>query len=236
MGILDYFKLPEKAKTSLRVYVKDLVSNIEATGQEKSLIEKSINTIHLVGLLNEQTTGIWKYEDESYLYQELHIFMINLKDDSKIKQLNEEIQKAFPNPIVVIYKYQDKYLLSTALKRRNKLDSDKSVIDSIQTTDWFKLDSMHDELLSKINYQKKNLKELYESIDYILSAEYVSLITNKVPETIDFTIKAKSLMIQELLEEKNRLIQQEKEESSMQGKMQCHMSVKDIDTKLEKLK
>ena len=65
MGILDYFKLPEKAKTSLRVYVKDLVSNIEATGQEKSLIEKSINTIHLVGLLNEQTTGIWKYEDES---------------------------------------------------------------------------------------------------------------------------------------------------------------------------
>ena len=83
---------------------------------------------------------------------------------------------------------------------------------------------------------KKNLKELYESIDYILSAEYVSLITNKVPETIDFTMKAKSLMIQELLEEKNRLIQQEKEESSMQGKMQCHMNIKDIDAKLEKLK
>ena len=236
MEVLEYFKLPEQAKLNQRIYVKDIVAVLEATGSEKALFEKSINTIHLVGILNEQTSGIWKYEDESYLYQEIQIFIINLKDNSKIKRLNEEIQKVFPNPIVVIYKYQDKYLLSTALKRRNKLDNTKSVVDSIQTTDWFKLDSMHDELLSKIDYKKRNLKDFYESIDYILSAEYVSLITNKVPEVIDFTIKAKSIMIQELLEKKNQLIQQEKEESSMQGKMQCHMDIKAIEDKLEKLK
>ena len=236
MELLDYFKLPEQAKLNQRIYVKDIVAVLEATGSEKALFEKSINTIHLVGILNEQTSGIWKYEDESYLYQEIQIFMVNLKDNSKIKQLNEEIQKVFPNPIIVIYKFQDKYLLSTALKRRNKLDNTKSVVDSIQTTDWFKLDSMHDELLSKIDYKKRNLKDFYESIDYILSAEYVSLITNKVPEVIDFTIKAKSIMIQELLEKKNQLIQQEKEESSMQGKMQCHMDIKAIEDKLAKLK
>ena len=95
---------------------------------------------------------------------------------------------------------------------------------------------MHNDLLSKINYDKKNLKEFYEQIDYILSAEYVALITNNVPEVIDFTIKSKSIMIQELLAKKKELEEQEKEESSMQGKMQCHMDIKAIEDKLEKLK
>ena len=236
MEILDYFKLPNRAKLDQRIYVKDLIHFAEATGPAKTMIEKSIDTMHLVGIITEDTSKIWKYEDDSYLYEEIEIINVVLKDNSKVKQLNEEIQRVFPNPVVVIYKYQDKYLLSTALKRKNKLDDKKSVIDSIQTTDWFKLDSMHDELLSKINYEKNNLKEFYEQIDYILSAEYVALITNNVPEQIDFTIKSKSIMIQELLVKKKELIEQEKEESSMQGKMQCHMQIKQIEEMLEKMK
>lgn len=236
MDILDYFRLPEKAKINQRIYVKDFIQFAEITGSIKSLIEKSINTIHLVGIINEDTSGIWKYEDESHSYNEIQLFVINLKDDSKIKLLNEEIQKSFPNPIVVVYKHFDKYLISTALKRNNKLEKNKSVIDSIETTSLFKLDDIHVDLLSKYNYQKKNLKELYELIDCIVCAEYVTLITNNVPEIIDYTVKEKSIKIQELLQEKNRLIQQEKEETSMQGKMQCHIDIKEIEEKLEKIK
>lgn len=235
MDILEYFRLPEKAKINQRIYVKDFIQFAEITGSIKSLIEKSINTIHLVGIINEDTSGIWKYEDESYSYNEIQLFVINLKDDSKIKQLNEEIQKSLPNPTVVVYKYFDKYLISTALKRNNKLEKNKSVIDSIETTSWFKLDNNHIELLSKYNYQKKNLKELYELIDCIVCAEFVALITNNVPEIIDYTVKEKSIKIQELLQEKNSLIQQENEESSMQGKMQCHMRIKEIEDELKKI-
>ena len=236
MEILDYFKLPKKAIIDQRIYVKDLIQFAEAVGPTKTMIEKSIDTIHLVGILTEDTSGIWKYEDESYLYEEIELIKVDLKDDSKIKLLNEEIQRVFPNPVIVVYEYKENYLLSTALKRKNKLDNKKSVIDSITTTEWFKLDSMHNDLLSKINYDKKNLKEFYEQIDYILSAEYVALITNNVPEVIDFTIKTKSIMIQELLAKKKELEEQEKEESSMQGKMQCYMQIKQIEEKLENIK
>ena len=235
MEILEYFKLPKKAIIDQRIFVKDLIQFAEAVGPTKTMIEKSIDTIHLVGILNEDTSSIWKYEDESYLYEEIELIKVDLKDDSKIKQLNEEIQSVFPNPVIVLYKYKENYLLSTALKRKNKLDNKKSVIDSITTTQWFKLDSMHNDLLSKINYDKKNLKEFYEQIDYILSAEYVTLITNNVPEVIDFTIKSKSIMIQELLAKKKELEEQEKEESSMQGKMQCYMEIKSIDDKLDNI-
>lgn len=236
MEILDYFKLPKKAIIDQRIYVKDLIQFAEAVGPTKTMIEKSIDTIHLVGILTEDTSSIWKYEDESYLYEEIELIKVDLKDDSKFKQLNEEIQRVFPNPVIVVFEYKENYLLSTALKRKNKLDNKKSVIDSITTTEWFKLDSMHNDLLSKINYDKKNLKEFYEQIDYILSAEYVALITNNVPEVIDFTIKSKSIMIQELLAKKNELEEQEKEESSMQGKMQCYMQIKQIEETLEKMK
>ena len=235
MEILEYFKLPKKAIIDQRIFVKDLIQFAEAVGPTKTMIEKSIDTIHLVGILNEDTSSIWKYEDESYLYEEIELIKVDLKDDSKIKLLNEEIQRVFPNPVIVVYEYKENYLLSTALKRKNKLDNKKSVIDSITTTQWFKLDSMHNDLLSKINYDKKNLKEFYEQIDYILSAEYVTLITNNVPEVIDFTIKSKSIMIQELLAKKKELEEQEKEESSMQGKMQCYMEIKSIDDKLDNI-
>ena len=236
MEILDYFKLPEKAQITQRVYTKDIVAALDATGSDKVLIEKSISTIHLVGILNETTTGLWAYRDNTYLYEEVQLFLIALKDATRAKQLNENIQKVFPNPIIVIYKNGNEYMLSTAMKRLNKVEKGKSVIDSIQTSGWFKLDPLHNELLSKINYQKKNIKEFYESIDYLISAEYVAKVTGQVPESIDFMIKTKSLAIQQLLEEKNKWILQEQEESSMQGKMQCHMKIKEIEQKLEVLK
>jgi len=44
------------------------------------------------------------------------------------------------------------------------------------------------------------------------------------------------LMIQQLVDERRRYVKQEEEESSMQGKMQCHMKIKEIDQKLEVLK
>ena len=235
MEILDYFKLPEKAQITQRVYTKDVIAALDATGSDKALIEKSISTIHLVGILNETTTGLWAYRDNTYLYEEVQLFLIALKDATRVKQLNENIQKVFPNPIIVIYKNVNEYMLSTAMKRLNKVEKGKAVIDSIQTSGWFKLDSLHDELLSKINYQKKNIKEFYESIDYLISAEYVAKITGKVPESIDFMIKTKSLAIQQLLEEKNKWILQEQEETSMQGKMQCHIKIKEINQKIENL-
>ena len=37
------------------------------------LLEHHPDTIHLVGILTEDTSSIWKYEDESYLYEEIEL-------------------------------------------------------------------------------------------------------------------------------------------------------------------
>ena len=233
MDILDYFKLPSMAKIKQRVFTKDIVAALDAQGSEKSVLEKSIASVYLEGIINEETTGLWNYEEGNYVYQEVQLFRILLKDKSKVKTLNELIQRVFPNPIIVIYEYGAEFLLSTAMKRLHKVEKGKMVVDSIQTTDWFRLDKQHVQLLSKIQLNQKNLRAFYESIDYILSAEYIVKVMGVVPEVIDFSIKAKSLAIQQLLEEKSKWQNSELEATSMQAKMQCHIKIKEIENKLE---
>ena len=233
MDILEYFKLPSMAKIKQRVFTKDIVAALDAQGSEKSVLEKSIASVYLEGIINEETTGLWNYEEGNYVYQEVQLFRILLKDKSKVKTLNELIQRVFPNPIIVIYEYGVEFLLSTAMKRLHKVEKGKMVVDSIQTTDWFRLDQQHVQLLSKIQLNQKNLRVFYESIDFILSAEYIVKVMGVVPEVVDFSIKAKSLAIQQLLEEKSKWQNAELEATSMQAKMQCHIKIKEIENKLE---
>ena len=78
-----------------------------------------------------------------------------------------------------------------------------------------------------------NVMSIAAPIDYVASAEYVLRVTKRIPEIIDFSIKSKSVMIQRLVEERNKLLAQEDDESSMQGKMRCHMKILEIEQKLE---
>lgn len=234
-GIVERFRLPEKAKINQRIYTKDIVLAADAKGKEKSLLEKGISTVYLVGILNEKTTGVWAFENDSYMYKEIQVFLVNVKDASKAKALNDELQRIFPNPAIMIFASGSKYMVGTAMKRLSRNEKGKMVIDSTQTTSWFALDDEHNALLDRIDYDQRNLKEIYEHFDYLMSAEYVLRVTGKIPDKIDFTIKSKSVMIQRLVEEKNKWLAQEKQESSMQGKMQCHMRISDIQKQLDSI-
>ena len=141
MKIIDLFKIPSEAQTDNRIYLKDIIENLELSSKDNKILEKSIATVHLRGVLQEETTDIWEYEDDTYSYVEVDVLYVVLKDDKKLAFVNEQLQKVFPNPLILIYEYGDKYALSTALKRINKVDSDKSVIEEFQLTNLFELDS-----------------------------------------------------------------------------------------------
>ena len=52
MDILEYFKLPSMAKIKQRVFTKDIVAALDAQGSEKSVLEKSIASVYLEGIIN----------------------------------------------------------------------------------------------------------------------------------------------------------------------------------------
>ena len=122
MEVLDYFKTPKTAQLNQRIFVKEFVSLSKVEGKGKTLIEKNVSNIHLVDIYNEDRTGIWQYKDDSYSYEEILLFHLVVKDKDKVKQLNEEIQKLFPNPIIIIYQFNNqKFIFANCVYTYNRL-------------------------------------------------------------------------------------------------------------------
>ena len=236
MSIFELFNIPTKAQADRRIFVKDILSRLELNSRDKQSIEKTISTIHVKGVLNESTSNIWSYVDDTYYYKEIIVFNVVLKDSAKIAFVNEQLHKVFPNPIVIFYEFGNKYAISTALKRLNKLEKGKTVIEEIQLSDFFELDDKHVQLLNKHSYDFNNLKSYYEGLNNLVATEELVDLTGVVPEIIDETAKAKSTKIKQLLKQKKELEEAYKEADSMQERMTIHMKIKNIEKELERYK
>ena len=233
MNILELFNIPNKAQADRRIFVKDILARLELSSRDKQSFEKTVGTVHVKGILNESTSNIWSYVDDTYYYKEIIIFYVVLKDITKIAFVNEQLQKVFPNPIVIFYEFGNKYAISTALKRLNKLEKGKTVIEEIQLSDFFELDDKHIRLLNKHSYNFNNLRNYYEGFNNLVATEELVDLTGVVPELIDETAKAKSIKIKQLLRQKKELEEAYKEADSMQERVSIHMKIKEIDKKLE---
>ena len=232
MNILELFNIPNKAQADRRIFVKDILARLELSSRDKQSFEKTVGTIHVKGILNESTSNIWSYVDETYYYKEIILFYVVLKDITKIAFVNEQLQKVFPNPIVIFYEFGSKYAISTALKRLNKLEKGKTVIEEIQLSDFFELDDKHIHLLNKHSYDFNNLKSYYEGFNNLVATEELVDLTGVVPEVIDETAKAQSTKIKQLLKQKKELEEAYKEADSMQERMSIHMKIKNIENQL----
>lgn len=235
MNILELFNIPNEAQTDRRIYVKDILSRLELSTRDKQTFEKTIGVIFVKGILNESTLNIWAYADDTYYYKEIILFHVVLKDITKITFVNEQLQKVFQNPIVIIYEFNNKYAISTALKRLNKLEKEKTVIEETQLSNFFELDDAHIQLLNKHSYNFNNLKEYYENVNNLVATEELVGLTGVVPKVIDETVKVKSIKIKQLLKQKKDLEDAYKEADSMQERMTIHMKIKEIEKKLEEI-
>lgn len=235
MNILELFNIPNKAQVDRKIFVKDILTRLELSTRDKQTFEKTIGAIFVKGILNESTLNIWSYADDTYFYKEIILFYVVLKDITKIAFVNEQLQKVFPNPIVIFYEFNNKYAISTALKRLNKLEKGKTVIEEIQLSNFFELDDAHIQLLNKHSYNFNNLKEYYENVNNLVATEELVDLTGVVPKVIDETVKVKSIKIKQLLKQKKDLEDAYKEADSMQERMSIYMKIKEIEKKLEEI-
>lgn len=233
MNILELFNIPNKAQINRKIFIKDILNRLELSSRDKRIFEKNISNIYVKGILNESTTNIWSYVDDTYYYKEIIIFYITLKDITKVSFINEQLQKVFPNPIFIFYEFNNKYAISIALKRLNKLEKGKTVIEEIQLSNFFELDDKHIQLLNKHSYDFNNLKNYYENFNNLVATEEIVNLTGIVPTTIDETIKTKSIKLKKLLKQKKELLETYKEADSMQERMTIHMKIKEIEKLLE---
>lgn len=232
MDAIEYLNIPAKGKAEVKVAVKQICEKLGADAKMKRVIEKSVASFYVKGVLNADVTGMWGVDNDDYLYAEILICRVTLKTDALLSQANELLNAVFQNPVIIVYDYDGKYAIGCAAKRKNKAEKNKSVIEKFYLTDTFAVDDLHKRLLSEITYDKRNLKDFYDNVCNVCMAEQYVKLTGRIPETIDETIKAKSAAIRRLTIQKRELENDYNQADSMQEKMDIHMKIKHIEKQL----
>ena len=164
-GIEDYLGIPKAGTVNQRVAIKDIIEQLSLSGSEKKLFESDIYSVHLIGVLDADTIHVLPYRDEEYLYETIYVIKAILKSNDHFSFVVETIHAAFPNPLIIIFEKDEKWVISLAPKRINKNNSNKSVFESVYSTDWFTVDDQHRRMLENLNLSEKtsaNMKGLYE--------------------------------------------------------------------------
>ena len=226
MDVLERLSMPECEH--VKVPVKTLEEQLDASNKEKHILENHISSMNLVSLINERTIRIRAYKDEDYSFQTIYVFDILLKTDLQLTDFTELLHSAFPESTLFIMRYNDKVYLSGAGKRINKNDSNKSVIeDDI----WIEFS---DEM--KINIESTpNLKEYYEQLLKELYRLKVLNVTGIYP-TNDGDYKAYIKQFEQLSSQISKLKDDYKEASMMSEQMRIDEELFQKEEHLEALK
>jgi len=229
-NILEYLNIPKSGKTKQRIALKDIIEQLDPSAKEKRILSSEIESIYLVGVLDLDTIRIQSYIDEDYRYESIYVIRVMLKSNVHFATINERLHMAFPNPVIIVFEWEENIVLSTAPKRINKNVKEKNVIESIYTTNTFIIDDKHNFLLKHLNLQTVkalNLKEFYESLtDYIFSERLIELI-GEYPKQIPNTSELKQTI--KLIESEkahlNAYNESYKQASMMAEKMELHMKI-----------
>lgn len=235
--ILESFHIPIAGKTKQRISMKDIFEQLSLSSQEKKILNSEIASIHLVGVLDSDTLRVQSFVDEECVYEAIYVLQVFLKTDLHLNAINERLHMAFPNPIIVLYLFENKNLISVALKRANKSIKEKSVIETFYSTNLFGIDEDHYSFIKLLDFQHiqaLNLKEFYEKLTDIIYSERLIELIGKYPDKIpnSFDLKMGIKKIENETTFLNGLNDKYKLASMMAEKMDYHMKIKLKETEI----
>ncbi len=209
-----------------RIPKKEVLENLNLNSAQKKYL-KEIEKISLLYLLNKDTTTIPPFVGEIYDYSSILVLEVTLNSDKHIKQLSSILQ-LIPQNLMIFFVNEDKITLSLALKRINKNDPTKMVIEKeyIYT---FK----DKNLLEKLDFNKASKTNLFMFykyyIDLIVSFELLKYSINETDENILEKIKE--------IENKINLLKKElKTAVNLNEKVEINMKIYKLKEELNKLK
>lgn len=217
--------------------------------REKTAITKYIERMELSYLLTPTTINIQAFINEEYHYEGIMFVTAKLKDgttDKDIQVLEEVIHGAFPHPVVVTFSLQDKLLVSTCMKRLNKVNKTNIVLGTIHQTNWVdeeKSEPVMTDFLQSLqltNLNFANFYEFYKDIDVAVEA-YQNANTVGVFNIIksEEERKEQQSLIHQIKEMEQSIIRLKaaiKKETQFNNKVELNIKVQQLTKDMEKLK
>lgn len=218
--------------------------NADLSKNDKKIFVDYIDRIEISYMINKSNLNIDAFINDEYAYEAIVYLKVSLKQDGKLDKINKIINNSIPSPIVIIYEFDGKYKISTAIKRLNKAEKNKTVIEEARTSPWIDIDNLSEGYstflesisLSKLPYT--NLFDFYKTINdkiYIFKksqGEYKNIDNKKELELS----KDISEQIEKLENELKNILRKIKKESQFNKKMELNIKATQIDKEIKTLK
>jgi len=239
-AIVECFHIPKSGKTKQRIPLKELLDQLAPSSKDKRILNSELGSINLEGVLDNQSLRVPAFKDDDYHYEAIYVLDVELKSYQHFTVINEKLHQSFPNPIIIIYHFSGKYILSVAPKRVNKLDKEKSVIEGYYASDPFELDGNHMSYLNKLDVNEikgNHLKDLYDKLTDIIYSERLIALIGAYPKLIINTLQLKNIIkqIENERTELNTLKEQYKQATMMSEKMDIHMQISNREQVVQKM-
>jgi len=228
---------------------KIFYDNAKLNRSEKRVIANIIERIELTYLLTPSNINIQPFINEEFHYEGVMYITVQLREAVQAKQISmieKVIHGSLPNPVVLIFSFNDLLLVSTCVKRLNLVTLNSVVLEEIHQTPWIDITDENEnvnrfiEAISLKNVSFTNFFDFYNDIDMAVKAfqdvnivGHYRFIKDKEKQSNLQSIIAE---IKSLEREKNKVKAAIKKETQFNKKVDLNIELQKINSKIDELK
>lgn len=245
--IYDFFELPKGCYVNSRM-PKNIFNNnpeFELRKEEKSILKDEINSIYFEYSLKPSLLNIPSYEDKDVRYEEIEIFKVNINNENKYVKVCELLQKYIQYPMLIIVEHNNFIKINLAVKKINKIDRNKLMIEEMIYTEWIDKDNLKSKEISFFN--SLSISNCNTNNLFTIYKDYINCVKNFITSKYSNEFKIKSIeevsnnievldKINNLENEADILKKNIKKESNMGTKVEVNIKIKKIEKQIETLK
>lgn len=245
MDIFELLELNTITPVNKKIDKKAFYEQGDFNKNEKKLFIESIEKVEVSYILNSRNINIPSYEDEVVSYQSIMFITVFLKNIGHEDSIAKIINELIPNPAVLFFRYDSNVGIFTSLKRLNKADNNKVVIEEISSTEWINLSNIkpeQQEFLESINLSSLTYTNFYEFYKKIHESIYVYNNRkhfnsfNELNNNDNLELKKiKIAELQELELQLENVIKAIRKETQFNKKAALNVKAKEIKQTIEKL-
>lgn len=139
LGYKDNIKLYGKRITKAQLFMHG-----EFGRTDRELLKEKVEDIKLEYVFNKYTYPMAEIVTEEECYDAIFIVKVILRTGGSLNKLSKIIQASLPTHTIIIFEKDNEYLFSSALKRLNKTEKGKTVVEEFHFGKWINLCTMSD--------------------------------------------------------------------------------------------
>jgi hypothetical protein len=232
--------IPKECFLNRKLFKKHFYDNYQFTSSDKKLFKLDIKKITWLYSLKPENTNIPEFVDNETEFSEIAYIMVEVGNTDKISRIVEIIHRSIPYGTILFLTDLEKIVISTSLKRFNKLSRESIIVDEIISIKPLLFDESTS-LINTLGYDLRNdtnLKEYYMSFVRELLAHITMSKIGCVAKR-DISPKEHKIMLDQIDEYEKAINSLKKNillETQISKKVDMNVEIKNIETLMFELK